>query len=51
MSLTKADLIDTLYKRVNLPKAKSTQVVETLLEIIKETLANGEEGTLKPVMI
>ena len=43
MTLTKADLIDTIYNRVDLPKAKSTQVVESLVEIIKETLANGED--------
>ena len=43
MPLTKAALIDTIYNRVDLPKAKSTQVVESLVEIIKETLANGED--------
>jgi len=43
MTLTKADLIDTIYNRVDLPKNKSTQVVESLVEIIKETLANGED--------
>jgi len=34
MSLTKADLIDTIYNRVDPPKTKSTQVVESLLEIV-----------------
>ena len=43
MPLTKAALIDTIYNRVDLPKAKSTQVVESLVEIIKETLANGDD--------
>ena len=43
MTLTKADLVDTIYNRVDLPKTKSTQVVESLVEIIKETLANGED--------
>lgn len=43
MTLTKAHLIDTIYNRVDLPKAKSTRVIESLLEIIKETLANGED--------
>ena len=43
MSLTKADLIDSIYNRVDLPKAKSAQVVESLIESIKETLANGED--------
>ena len=43
MSVTKKDLIDSIYNRVDLPKAKSTQVVESLLEIVKETLADGED--------
>ena len=43
MTLTKADLVDTIYNRVYLPKAKSIQVVESLLEIIEKTLANGED--------
>jgi len=43
MTLTKADLIDTIYNRFDFPKNKSAQLVESLLEIIKETLANGED--------
>ena len=43
MTLTKAHLIGTLYNRFGLSKAKSTQVVESLLETIKNTLANGED--------
>ena len=43
MTLTKSDIIDTIHHRLGLPKAKSIQVTETLLEIIKQTLANGED--------
>jgi len=43
MTLTKADLIDATYNRVDLPKTKSTRVVDSLLEIIKKTLENGED--------
>ncbi|NVM25493.1 MAG: integration host factor subunit alpha [Desulfobacterales bacterium] len=43
MTLTKADLIDSMYNQVGLSKTKSTQVVESLLEIIKKTLENGED--------
>ena len=43
MTLTKADLIDSIYNRVDLPKKKSAQVVESLIESIKETLVNGED--------
>ena len=43
MSLTKADLIDFIYNRVDLPRTKSAQVIESLLDTIKETLENGED--------
>ena len=43
MTLTKTDLIDTTYNRVDLPKTKSAQVIESLLEIIKKTLENDED--------
>ena len=42
MALTKADLIDSIYNQVGLSKTKSGQVAESLLEIIKKTLENGE---------
>ncbi|MFB0520443.1 MAG: integration host factor subunit alpha [Desulfatiglandales bacterium] len=43
MTLTKADLIDSIYNQVGLSKTKSTQVVELLLESIKKTLESGED--------
>ena len=43
MTLKKADLIDSTYNQVGLSKPKSAQVVESLLEIIKKTLENGED--------
>ena len=43
MALTKADLIDSIYNRLDLPKKKSSQLVDSLLEIIKKTLENGED--------
>ena len=43
MTLTKAKLIDSMYNQVGLSRTKSAQVVESLLEIIKKTLENGEE--------
>jgi integration host factor subunit alpha len=43
MTLNKADLTDAIYNQLDLPKTKSAQVVESLLEIIKSTLANGED--------
>ena len=43
MTLTKADLIDSMYNQIGLSKTKSAQVVDSLLEIIKKTLENGED--------
>ena len=42
MTLIKAQLIDSIRKQVDLPKPKSSQVIDSLLEIIKVTLENGE---------
>jgi len=43
MTLTKAKLIDSTYNQVGLSKTRSTQMIESLLDIIKETLENGED--------
>jgi len=43
MSVTKNDIVGSTYRKLNLPKNKSAEVFESLLEIIKRTLANGED--------
>ncbi len=43
MTSTKADLIDSLYKQLGLSKARSTNVIESLLEIVKKILESGED--------
>ena len=43
MTLTKSQLSDSIHKQVDLPKSKSIQAVDSLLDIIKETLENGED--------
>jgi len=43
MTLTKAQLTDSIHKQVDLPKIKSAQLLDSLLEIIKKTLENGED--------
>jgi len=43
MTLTKENLIDSIYKQVGISKNKSTHLVESLLEIIKKSLENGED--------
>jgi integration host factor subunit alpha len=43
MALTKAHLIEAIAEQNGFTKIKSTQTVETLLEIIKSTLASGDD--------
>jgi integration host factor subunit alpha len=43
VTLTKAQLIDNIFRRTDLPKSKATEVVETLLEVTKKTLEEGED--------
>ena len=43
MALTKDDIVNLIYNRSDLSKTQSTKGVETVLETIKGTLANGED--------
>jgi integration host factor subunit alpha len=42
MALTKEKIIDNIYNQVGLSKNQSRRVVESLLGLIKQTLARGE---------
>ena len=42
MSLTKAQIVENIQNQTGLTKIKATETVETLLEIIKASLADGE---------
>ncbi len=43
MALTKAEVIEVVCKELGLPKKHCNELVETLLEIMKKTLENGED--------
>ena len=43
MTLTKQDLIDSVYDKSDFQKQKSTSTIESLLEIFKHTLEAGED--------
>jgi integration host factor subunit alpha len=43
MTLTKAQIVESIQNHLGLPKNRSAQIVESLLEIIKKTLENGED--------
>ncbi len=42
MALTKEKITDNVYNQVGLSKKQSTMIVGSLLELIKQTLAQGE---------
>ncbi|MFO7783153.1 MAG: integration host factor subunit alpha [Desulfatiglandales bacterium] len=42
MTLTKQDFIQNVSKNLRMPQNDSAELVETLLELIKTTLASGE---------
>ena len=43
MTLTKIQIIESIQNQTGFPKNKSSDIVESLLEIIKSTLASGED--------
>ena len=43
MTLTKIQIIESIQNQTGFPKNKSTDIIESLLEIIKSTLASGED--------
>ena len=43
MTLTKSDIVESLYNQCGLSKDKSVQAVEHFLETIKSTLESGED--------
>ena len=43
MSLTKARLTDSIQEGIGLPKFRSSELLESLFEIMKVTLAGGED--------
>ena len=43
MNLTKESLVNSVYNHLGLTKIESTEVVESLFEIMKSTLENGED--------
>ncbi|MBI5191484.1 MAG: integration host factor subunit alpha [Nitrospirae bacterium] len=40
--MTKADIVSEVYERVGLSKKEATEIVETVLDTIKDTLKGGE---------
>ena len=43
MTLTKIQIVESIQNQTGFPKNKSSEIVETVLEIIKRTLASGDD--------
>jgi integration host factor subunit alpha len=43
MTLTKSQIVDNIAEKNGFTKRESTEAVETILELIKSTLASGED--------
>lgn len=43
MTLTKAQMVESIQNQIGFSKNRSSEIVETLLEIIKRTLESGED--------
>jgi integration host factor subunit alpha len=43
MTLTKIQIVESIQNQTGFPKNRSSEIVETLLEIIKRTLESGED--------
>jgi integration host factor subunit alpha len=43
MTLTKADIVNSIVADIGFSRKKSIELVETMLELIKGTLANGDD--------
>lgn len=46
MTLTKADLVERLYRRMGISRKEASEVVESLFEIVKGRLEQGEKVKL-----
>jgi len=41
--MTKAEIVEQIYEKVGFSRRESSDIVETMLEIMKEALAEGEK--------
>ncbi len=41
--MTKVDIVDKIYEKVDFPKGEAAKIVETIFDIIKETLRHEDK--------
>jgi len=43
MTLTKSHIADTIFTQTGIPKMRSAELVDTVFEVIRQTLESGED--------
>jgi len=43
MTMTKADIVERIYERVGFSKKEATEIVESIFEVVKRRLEQGEK--------
>src|SRR5262250_2863673 len=43
MTMTKADIVERIYEKVGFSKKEATEVVESIFEVVKQRLEQGEK--------
>jgi len=43
MAITKADIVNSIQDQIGFPKNQSSEIIETLLELIKKDLESGND--------
>ncbi len=43
MALTKTDMVDAIQQRIGFSRKKSTDLIETFIEIMKRTIESGDD--------
>ena len=43
MTLTKAEIVESIHTQLKFSKIKSTELIETVLELMKKALASGDD--------
>ncbi len=43
MAMTKADIVEEVFKKLGFSKSQASEIVETVFETMKETLERGEK--------
>ena len=49
MTMTKADIVERIYEKVGFSKKEATEVVESIFELVKRRLEQGEKVSISEI--